>query len=169
VLSWASEYEEMNLILSSVAEGWRVADEIAESGFPVLVGPILRTPSRNYENYQRPYQNAGMLAKAGVQVAIRTGETENVRNLPYHAGYAAVYGLGVEEALKAVTINPAKIFGVDHEIGSIEAGKRANVFVTDGDPFETLTNVYHVFINGYKVPLMSRQTLLYDEFLDRNP
>jgi len=169
VLEWVKDFENMHVILSSVAEGWRVADEIAEAGIPALVGPVLRTPARDYDNYQRPYQNAGLMAKAGVKVAIRTGETENVRNLPFNAGYAAVYGMGSEEALKAVTINPAEIFGVADELGSIESGKRANLFVTDGDPFETITQVYHVFINGYDVPMVSRQTQLYEEFLDRNP
>lgn len=168
-IEWTEKHSDIRFIFSSLSEGWRVADELAESGIPCLVGPILRTPSRAYDNYQRPYQNAGILASAGVKVAIRTGETENVRNLPYHAGYAAVYGMGVEEALKAITITPAKIFGVDDELGSIEAGKRANLFVADGDPFETLTNVSHVFINGYMVPMVSRHTQLYEQFLDRNP
>lgn len=169
VLDWIAKFDGMHVILSSVAEGWRVASEIAESGIPVLAGPVLSTPTRGYDNYQRPYQNAGLMAKAGVKVAIRTGETENVRNLPYHAGYAAVYGMGKEEALRAVTITPAQIFGVDDEIGSIEVGKRANLFVSDGDPFEVLTNISYVFINGYNVPMVSRQTQLYQQFIDRNP
>ncbi len=77
--------------------------------------------------------------------------------------------MGVEEALKAVTIIPAEIFGVEDQLGSLESGKKANLFVTDGDPFETKTQVLHLFIEGYKVPIESRHTLLYDEFLDRNP
>lgn len=169
VLEWVKQFDNLNLILSSVAEGWRVASQIAEAGIPVLAGPVLSTPVRGYDNYQRPYQNAGLMAEAGVKVAIRTGETENVRNLPYHAGYAAVYGMGREEALRSVTIVPAEIFGVQDEIGSIEAGKRANLFVSDGDPFEVLTNISHVFINGYNVPMVSRHTQLYQQFIDRNP
>lgn len=169
-LEWTGRQPDaVQFVFSSVAEGWRVADEIAAAGIPCLVGPVLRTPVRGYDDFRRPYENAGLLAKAGVVVAIRTGDTENVRNLPYNAGYAAVYGLGREEALRAVTINPARIFGVEDELGSIEIGKRANLFITDGDPFEPATQVEVVFINGYNIPMMSRQTMLYDEFLRRTP
>jgi imidazolonepropionase-like amidohydrolase len=109
------------------------------------------------------------MLKAGVKVALRTNETENVRNLPYNAGFAATYGMGREEALRAVTIVPAEIFGVADQLGSIEVGKVANVFVADGDPFETKTSITHLFIRGWQVPLESRHTLLNDEFLDRQP
>lgn len=156
-------------ILCGAAEGWRVASEIAEAGLPVITGPVLTNPSRPYDRYDRPYANAGIMQKAGVQVAIRTNETENVRNLPYNAGFAAAYGMGKEEALKAITIVPAEIFGLGDMYGSIEVGKVANLFVTDGDPFETKTQVQHVFINGWKIPMESRHTQLYDEFLERSP
>jgi imidazolonepropionase-like amidohydrolase len=73
------------------------------------------------------------------------------------------------EALKAITIVPAEIFGVSDKLGSIEKGKTANLFVCDGDPFETKTNISHVFIGGWMMPLVTRQTLLYDEFLKREP
>lgn len=167
-LKWIKEQKGISFVLSSVSEGWRVAKQIAAAGVPCLVGPTLRTISRSYDNYQAPYQNAGKLHAAGVTVAIRTGETENVRNLNYNAGYAAAYGLGTEEALKAVTINPAKIFGADSKIGSIEKGKMANLMITNGDPFEPLTNIETVFINGYKIPMISRQTQLFEEYKDRD-
>ncbi|TNE70335.1 amidohydrolase [bacterium] len=167
-LKWIKEHKGIKFVLSSASEGWRVADKIAEAGVPCLVGPTLRTISRSYDNYQAPYQNAGKLHKAGVMVAIRTGETENTRNLNYNAGYAAAYGLGTEEALKAVTINPAKIFGADSKIGSLEKGKMANLMITNGDPFEPLTNIETVFINGYKIPMISRQTQLFEEYKDRD-
>lgn len=157
------------IILSGADEGWRVADKIAETGVPVLAGPVLSVPSRDSDRYDKAYANPGLLREAGVKVALRTGDAENVRNLPYHAGFAATYGMGKEEALRAVTITPAEIFGVDGEIGSLEAGKRASLFVTDGDPFETKTQVMHLFIDGYKIPLESRHTKLYDEFLERTP
>lgn len=168
VLDWVKTRTESRFVLSSVAEGWRVADRIAESGLAALVGPVLRTPSRVHENYQRPYQNAAILHDAGVKVAIRTGSTENVRNLPFNAGYAATYGLGREEALKAITLNTAEIFGVSDKVGSIEVGKLANLVVTNGDILETMTKVEHVFIKGFKISMTSRQTLLHDEFLNRD-
>ncbi|MEX0722039.1 MAG: amidohydrolase family protein [Balneolaceae bacterium] len=166
-IEWTKEQEGMRFIFAGVAEGWRVAEEIAEAEIPVIVG-TLQTPTRQYDNYQRPYQNPGLMAEAGVKVAIGTGDTENVRNAPFHAGYAATYGMGKEEALKAITINAAEIFGVEEKIGSLEEGKFANLFISDGDPFEPLSQIEHVFIKGKKIPMVSRHTQLYEEFLDRD-
>ena len=109
------------------------------------------------------------MQQAGIKVAIRSGDTENARNLPYNAAFAATYGMGRDEALKAVTINAAEIMGVGDSIGSIEVGKKANLFVADGDPFETKTEILSVFIDGYQVPMTSRQIELYEEFLNRKP
>jgi len=169
-LTWAEERGLLDvLILTGVLEGWRVADQIAEKGVPVLVGPVLDLPSRPSDRYDKAYANAGLMKAAGVKLAIRTGEAENVRNLPYHAGFAAAYGLGREDALRAVTIDAAEIFGVDDLIGSLEVGKLANLFIADGDPFEPATQVRHVFINGFMIPLDDRQRRLYQEFLQRDP
>lgn len=165
-IGWIREHPESHFILAGVQEGWRVADEIAEAGLPCLVS-TLYTPEREYDNYQRPYQNPAKLHEAGVKVAIATGDVENVRNAPYHAGYAATYGLGREEALKAITLNAAEIFGVADKLGSIEEGKQANLFLSDGDPFEPTTRIEQVFIRGYKIPMVSRHTQFYEEFLDR--
>jgi imidazolonepropionase-like amidohydrolase len=168
-LKWIKEKKIKKVVLTGVLEGWRVADEIAKAGIPVIAGPVQAVPSREYDRYDRAYANPGLMKKAGVKVAIQTSQAENVRNLPYHAAYAAAYGMGVEEALKAVTIVPAEIFGVADKLGSIEVGKSATLFVSDGDPFETKTNIKHVFIEGWQIPMVSRQTLLYDEFLKREP
>ncbi len=166
VLEWIENHPEAKFILAGVQDGWRVAEKIADAGVPCLVS-TLYTPERDYDNYQRPYQNPGKLHDAGVKVAIATGETENVRNAPYHAGYAATYGLGKEDALKAITINAAEIFGVDNKLGSIEEGKQANLFISDGDPFEPMSQINQVFIRGYKIPMISRHTQLYEQYLNR--
>lgn len=168
-LKWIKEKKVKKVVLSGVLEGWRVADEIAKANIPVITGPVQAVPAREYDRYDRAYANAGLLKKAGVKVAIRTANAENVRNLPYHAAYAAAYGLGKEEALRSVTIVPAEIFGVADKVGSIEVGKQANLFVSDGDPFETKTNIKHVFIDGWQIPMVSRHTQFYDEFLKRDP
>jgi imidazolonepropionase-like amidohydrolase len=167
-LKWL-EGKKVKAVLCGVAEGWRVADKIAAANIPVITGPVLGMPTREYDRYDKPYANAGLMAKAGVKVAIRTNDTENVRNLPYNAGFAATYGMGREAALKAITIVPAEIFGVADQLGSLEKGKTANLFVTTGDPFETKTQVKYLFISGWQVPLESRHTQLYDEFLERAP
>ena len=168
-IDWIEKRGIENVVFSGVSEGWRVADQIAAAEIPCVVGPVLSRPTRPYDRYDKPYENAGLLHEAGVTVAIRSGEAENVRNLPYHAGFAAAYGLGRGAALRAVTIVPARIFGVSDRIGSLEVGKQATLFVADGDPFETNTEIHHLFIEGYKLPLESRHTRLYDEFLNRNP
>ena len=168
-LKWVEEKKIKKVVLMGVAEGWRAAEAIAKAGIPVITGPMFSLPTRAYDRYDKAYANAGLMKKAGVKVAIRTKESENVRNLPYNAGFAAAYGLGKEEALRAVTIVPAEIFGVDDRLGSIEQGKNATLFVCDGDPFEPATQIKQVFIDGWKIPLESRQTLLYNEFLERQP
>ncbi len=167
-MSWVAE-NDVDVIFTGVAEGWRVADSLAAANIPCIVGPMLSIPTRASDRYDVIYKNPGLMAKAGVKVAIRSGDTENVRNLPYNAGFAAAYGMGKEEALRAITIVPAEIMGVADEIGSLEVGKRASLFIATGDPMEPRTDIEQVFINGYKIPMNSRHTLLYDEFLERNP
>ena len=167
-IEWVKE-RNINAIFTGVEEGWRVAEELAEADIPVIVGPTLNVPDKDYDRFSRSYDNPGLLKKAGVKVAIRTMEAENVRNLPYNAGFAAAYGMSKEDALKAITIVPAEIFNVDDKLGSLEKGKQATLFVADGDPFETKTEVKHVFIDGWKIPMESRHTKLYDEFLNREP
>ncbi|MEL7161397.1 MAG: amidohydrolase family protein [Bacteroidota bacterium] len=167
-IEWIQE-NEIKAVLTGVAEGWRVAKEIAESGIPVITGPVINIPTRGSDRYDRAYTNPAMLKKAGVTVAIRSNDTENVRDLPFHAGFAAAYGLGREEALKAITIVPAQIMGLDEAYGSLEVGKMANLFICDGDPLETKTQIEQVFIQGWEIPMNSRHSLLYEEFLERSP
>jgi len=167
-LKWIKE-NKIKAILTGVGEGWHVADSIALAGVPVITGPVMSMPTRESDRYDQAYKNAGLMQKAGVKVALRTNNAENVRNLPFNAGFAATYGMGHDEALKAVTIIPAEIFGVSDQLGSIEVGKTANLFVSNGDPFEPATQIKYLFINGWDVPLESRQTLLYKEFLQRTP
>jgi imidazolonepropionase-like amidohydrolase len=169
-LKWVKDKKVKKVVFTGVAEGWRVADEIAKANIPVIVGPVISMPSREYDKYDKAYANPGLLKKAGVKVALKTEDrNSNYRNLPYHAGFAAAYGLGKEEALRSITIVPAEIFGVDNLLGSIEAGKNATLFVSDGDPMETKTQVKYLFIDGWQIPLVSRQTQFYDEFLKREP
>ncbi len=170
-LKWVKEKKVKKVVLMGVSEGWREAENIAKANIPVMAGPVIAIPNRDYDRYDAQYANPGLMRKAGVKVAIRSSEdgNGNYRNLPYHAGFAVAYGMNKEEALKAITIVPAEIMGVSDKMGSIEVGKMANLFVCDGDIFETKTQVSHVFIEGWQMPMQSRQTLLYDEFLKREP
>ncbi|MFM8738870.1 MAG: amidohydrolase family protein [Cytophagales bacterium] len=170
-LKWIKEKKVKKVCLMGVSEGWRVADEIAKSGIAVITGPVIALPTRDYDRYDAAYANPGLLKKAGVKVAIRSLEENNgnYRNLPYHAGFAVAYGMDKDDALKAITIVPAEILGVADKLGSLEVGKVANLFVCDGDPFETKTQIQHVFIDGWQIPMTSRQIELYNEFLKREP
>ena len=165
-IAFADEMK-IKMILSGGIEAYKVADQLRAKSIPVLVGPVLRMPVREDDPYDAAFANAGILHKAGVKIAFQTLDSAHVRDLPYHAGMAAAYGLPKEEALKAVTINPAEIFGVSDRIGSIEQGKIANIIVTTGDPLEIRTQVKHLFINGRQIPLTSRHTELYEKYKSR--
>lgn len=167
-LKWVAEHH-IKAVFTGVSEGYRVLDSLAKSKIPVITGPILAIPGREIDRYDAAYTNASKMMKAGIKVAIRTNEAENVRNLPFNAGFAAAYGAGAEAALKAITLTPAEIFGISEHYGSLSKGKVANLFICDGDPFEPKTQIKYLFIRGWKIPLESRQTLLNDEFLSRTP
>jgi len=141
-----------------------VASQLKEKNIPVIIGPVTELPNNEDDDYDVNYSLASKLSKAGVRFAFQTNDAAYVRNLPFQAGTSAAFGLSKDEALKAVTIYPAQIFGVDKLIGSVEVGKMANLIVTDGDPLEFKTSVKHMFINGKPVDLSSRHTKLYDKF-----
>jgi imidazolonepropionase-like amidohydrolase len=152
----------LRLIVAGAQEGWEVAGELAAARVPVLVEPLDNIPS--YDALGVRYENAALLARAGVTVALMETDTHNARNLRQQAGNAVAYGLPWEAALRAVTLAPAEIFGVAERYGSLAPGKVANVVVWSGDPFEFTTAVEHVFIRGAEIPLRSRQTELFERY-----
>jgi len=142
----AEEFQ-LKIILNHGADAYKVAEKLASRNIPVLVGPL--TPYRQtLETSQATYENAAALSKAGVKIAFQTGSVRNVGNLLYEAGLAVSHGLPYEEALKALTINPAEIFGVEDELGSLEEGKRADIVIFDGDPLNPLSHIKMVIIGG---------------------
>jgi imidazolonepropionase-like amidohydrolase len=165
-LEFADEFE-LKVILSGAQDVSRVIPDIKRRNVPVLLGPILALPAREDDPYDLLFTNAKTLYDNGIRFAIQTQDSHNTRNLPYHAASAAAFGLPKEEALKAITLYPAQIFGVADRMGSLEVGKQANVIVTDGDPLEIRTNVRRVFIAGEDIPMESRHTLLYKKFENR--
>ena len=152
----------LKLILAGAQEAWMLAPQLAAAGMPVLVQPLDNIPS--YDALGVRYENAAVLAKAGVKVALLETDTHNARDLRQQAGNAVSYGMTWDQALRAVTLSPAEIFGVGDRYGSLEAGKVANVVVWSGDPFEFTTAVEHVFIRGKEIPLRSRQTELFERY-----
>jgi len=152
----------LKLILAGAQEAWMIAPELAAAGVPVLVQPLDNIPS--YDALGVRYENAAVLARAGVKVALLETDTHNARDLRQQAGNAVSYGMAWDQALRAVTLSPAEIFGVGDRYGSLDAGKVANVVVWSGDPFEFTTAVEHVLIRGKEIPLRSRQTELFERY-----
>lgn len=162
--------EELKLkpVIIGGSESWKTAQFLKEKNVPVILDSVLNLPLREDDPYDSLYENAAKLQAAGVRFCISTGDSgAHVRDLPFHAGMAAAYGLPKSEALKAVTLYPAQILGVADRVGSVEQGKIANLVVTDGDILEARTHVRHLFIAGRQIPLVSRHTMLYDQFKDR--
>jgi len=162
--------EEMRLrfIIFGGRDAWKVAALLKEKNVPVILTGVLSLPSREDDFYDTLYANAAALQQAGVRFCISTGSSgANVRDLPFHAGMAAAFGLSRAEALKAVTLYPAQILNLSDRLGSIEPGKMANLVITDGDLLEARTHVRYLFINGRQLPLTSRHTELYEQFKNR--
>jgi len=165
-LSFAQE-QELDAVLYGATQGWMIADRIAKAGVPVVVGPLLGSSRSRFEPYDALYANAAVLQRAGVEIAIQSNDNQNPRNLAHHAAMASAFGLPAAEAVRAITLGPARILGVDDELGSLEPGKIADVVVTDGDLLEITSRVEYLFIDGVQVDLANRQTRLYERYKDR--
>jgi imidazolonepropionase-like amidohydrolase len=162
--------EEMKLkpIILGGDDAWKVAGLLKEKNVPVILTGILSLPNREDDAYDALYENPAKLQQAGVRFCISTGDSgPEVRNLPQYAGMAAAFGLSKADAVKAVTLYPAQILNVADRLGSIEAGKMANLVVTDGDLLEVRSHIRYLFIDGRPVVLTSRHTELNDAFKNR--
>ncbi len=159
----------LKVVLNHVTRSQEILDEIAAWKVPVIVGPIYEQPRAN-ERYDAVYTLPAELVKRGVKIAISSAEAggpggaHTVRNLPYAAGFAAAYGLPYDEALKAITLNVAEMFGFGDKLGSLDVGKTANIVLANGDPLDVRTDVRQVYIQGLAQPMVSRQTRLRDEY-----
>jgi imidazolonepropionase-like amidohydrolase len=157
---------DVKVIIHGASEGWRMADTLAARNIPVIVDGVTGTPG-NDEPYDLVYANPGVLQRAGVMLAFATGGASSARDLPYEVGLSIAFGLDADEALKAMTINPARMFGVDNEYGSIEVGKVANVIVTTGDPIDIRSHIREVFVKGLRMRFNDRHTELYEIYRAR--
>lgn len=168
------DFPKLRLIALGAAEGWRVADQLAAAKIPVILYALDNLPTQ-FETLAATFSNAGRLQKAGVVVTLGMLDraAHQPRLLLQHAGNLVGVGrtpggvgLSWDEALASITLNPAKVFGLDKELGSLEVGKRADVVVWDGDPLELMSAPTAVFIDGQTIPLTSRQTELRDRYLN---
>jgi imidazolonepropionase-like amidohydrolase len=157
--------KEFNLkfVLNHISHSQKVLDYVASLKVPVIVGPIYEDPKPE-ERYDAVYRLPALLHQRGVKVVFASYDAHNVRNLPYAAGYSTAFGLPYDEALKAITLNAAEVWGVADHLGSLDTGKTANVVVASGDPLDVKTDVKQVFIAGQEVSMTNRQTMLRDRY-----
>ena len=155
----------LRLIIGGGAEAWMVAPKLAAARVPVLTGAMNNIPS-SFASLGKRQENAGLLRQAGVQVAIignaGGGDEEafNVRNIRFEAGNAVAYGMTWDDALRAITLTPAEIFGIADRVGTLQAGRDADVVIWSGDPFEFASQPERVFLRGVEATTPSRQDLL---------
>ncbi|HWZ80985.1 MAG TPA: amidohydrolase family protein [Terriglobales bacterium] len=161
-VSLANEFK-LKYVLNHISHSQPVLDYVASLKVPVIVGPIYEAPKED-ERYDAVYSLPAQLYKRGVKIIFASYAAHNVRNLPDEAGYATAFGLPADEALKAITLNAAEIWGVADKLGSLDVGKTANIVVANGDPLDVKTDVKQVYIEGRAVPMTSRQTWLRDQY-----
>ncbi|HEX6573907.1 MAG TPA: amidohydrolase family protein [Gemmatimonadaceae bacterium] len=163
----------LKIIIGGGAEAWMVSDKLAAAKVPVLTGAMNNIPG-SFATLGSNQENAGLLRRAGVTVVV-TGngpgdeETFNVRNIKQEAGNAVAYGMTWDDALRAVTLTPAEVFGVDDRIGSLRSGRDANVVIWSGDPFEFTSVPEHVYVRGREYLQPDRQQLLTDRYKNLPP
>ena len=156
------------LIIVGGMDAWRIAALLKERQVPVIIGGVYRLPMRRGDDTDAPFRLAAQLYEAGVRFCIARSGSEfdaaTERNLPFEAATAAAHGLPRDEALKAITLYPAQILGAADRLGSLEPGKLASFFVTNGDPLDIRTKVERIFIQGREIELSDRQTKLNDKY-----
>jgi len=173
-VAFAEQYH-LHMILGGGRDAWKVKTLLAEKNIPVILGSVQSLPEEEDDPYDRPFRTAGELAAAGITVAFGSGAgggfgpggPHAARTLPLEAGMATAYGLSEQEALRTLTLNPARIFGVDGQLGSIEVGKIANLVVTDASPLGIATQVRHVIIAGREVSTDNKHRALYERYRAR--
>jgi imidazolonepropionase-like amidohydrolase len=165
-----AEREKLKLIIAGGYDAPQCAALLKKHDIPVIVGGTYRLPRRRADAYDAAYALPAELHKAGIRFCIsaraRFGASQ-VRNLPYHAAAAVAFGLPADEALKAITLYPAQILGVADRIGSLDVGKDATLFVADGDPLDTPTQITAAWIAGRKVDLNDRHKTLYHKYEEK--
>jgi imidazolonepropionase-like amidohydrolase len=159
--------QKLKMILAGGAEAYSVKDLLRSKSIPVVLGPTLTLPRHEDDPYDRLLTQPAELAGAGVKFAFGSFDNSFARRLGQQAANAVAYGLPYDEALKAVTLYPAQIFGLADDVGTLESGKVANIIVTTGDPLELTTEVRYLFIKGQPTSLENKHKALYEKYLHR--
>jgi imidazolonepropionase-like amidohydrolase len=155
-----------DVVIVGGSESFQIADILKANNIAVILGQEHALPATEDDDVDQPYKTPAALQKAGVLFALNdTHDESRYRNLSYNAGTAATYGLSKEQALQAITLNAAKVLGIDDKTGSLEAGKDANIVVADGDILDMKSsNVVYAFIQGRQVSLDNKQKQLYERY-----
>lgn len=151
------------LVIDGGEEAWLLADRLAEAGVPVITRALENRPTQ-FDRLATRFEGPGLLAAAGVPVVLTTHDSHAAGQLPHEAGNAIRYGMSPDAALRAVTLEPARVFGLDDELGSLEQGKLANVVVWSGDPFDFSGYAERVLIEGREMEMDSRQRRLFERY-----
>jgi imidazolonepropionase-like amidohydrolase len=159
----------IDVVIVGGSESWQIADLLKKNNISVVLSREYRLPETEDEDVDQPFKTPYMLKQAGVLFALNDDFDETrYRNLAFNAGTAAAYGLTKEEALQSITLNAAKILGIDDRTGTIEEGKDANIVISEGDILDMRTSIISaVFIQGRKVSLENKQTQLYNRYMTK--
>ena len=159
--------QKLKMILGGGMDSYKVKDLLAAKHIPVILGPTQSLPRDEDAPYDQSYVTAGQLSAAGIKIAFASFDASRARRLPYQAANCVPYGLPYIEALKAVTLYPAQMFGLADQLGTIEPGKMADLIVTDGDPLAIPTQVRYLFIKGELTSTDNKHLQLYEEYQKR--
>jgi len=169
-VTWAGT-NQYKIILAGARDAWKIPDLLASNKVSVIYEHVFTEPARDTDSYDVHFAAPEVLHKAGVEVSfgigVRTFDAPTVRNIPYAAAQAVAFGLPEEEALKGLTLYPARQAGVADRLGSIEVGKEATLLSVDGNILDIRASVKHLWIAGKEVGLESRHTRLYDKYKNR--
>lgn len=166
-IAWA-EAEELRLVLRGGADALYVAHHLAAKDIPLLLTSVMSAPSRSWEPYDHAYSLPARLHERGVRFAITGGPSAPYANrLPYEAGVSVAFGLPEEEAVRAVTLNPAVFLGIDDRVGSLEPGKDATLIITTGHPLDYLADVEQAYIEGRKIDMMDAHRHFYEKYSEK--
>ena len=170
-INFAKKYKVAKMVLVGGSDAWMATDMLKENNVAVILKRVHSLPTRQEEDVYLPYKMPKKLFDAGVLFCLENSgdmEAMQTRNLPFYAGTAAAYGLDKEEALKLITLNTAKILGIDAMVGSLEVGKSATLFISEGDALDMRTNaVTTAFIQGRLVDVNNHQKKLYKKYSEK--
>ena len=160
-----------NLVLVGAYEAYKITDYLKQHDVPVLIQRVHTTPEGDDDDYDLPYKLAKLLVEEGVLVALQSSgqmSRMNTRNLPFYAGQVVGQGMDKEKALQLITENPAKILGIDNSYGTLEVGKSATLFISEGDALDMMSNqLIKAFIDGREISLETHQTELWKRYTNK--